>query len=261
MSSKNQNVRDDGLKTSEQIIKKAKQGFEKALFASDYAQIHLDEQHLATLLSLGHIVKGKRYLDLGTGNGYIAFALARRHPDLFVTGLDIVQKAIAANNRRAQAEQLHHLDFMSYDGAALPFEGSHFFGVINRYAFHHFPNPAFSAGEVYRILESGGFCLIADPAPASEDETDFINHFMALKDDGHVRFYTAVELDALFDQAGFKVEKRVQTSITFPRRMNRDYEQLIAQTPRAILEAYRLRIVRDQAYVTVAVLNSRFKRS
>lgn len=213
-------------------------------------------------MSLCQIVEGKRYLDLGTGNGYIAFEMAKQNPHIFVTGLDIVHKAMAANNQRARAEAYHHLDFMGYQGTTLPFDDTEFFGVISRYAFHHFPDPALSAAEIARILETGGFCLIADPIPHKYDETDFINRFMALKDDGHVRFHSANELEALFTQVGLSVEKQFSSSLTFPRQMNLDYEQLIAQTPPEILQAYQLRLAGDQVYVTVEVLNTRcrFKR-
>ncbi len=243
-----------------QVVAKARRGFEKDLFANDYTQIHSDEGHLTSLLSLCQLIQGKHYLDLGTGNGDIAFKLAEQHPHIRVTGIDIVHKAIAANNQKAKAEQYHQLDFISYQGTALPFGGSEFFGVLSRYAFHHFPNPALSAGEIYRILEVGGFCIIADPVPDTRDETDFINLFAALKDDGHVRFHSAAELESLFCRAGFRVEQQFSSSITFPRDMNRDYEQLIAQTPRETLQAYQSRIEGDQVYLTVEVLNTCFRR-
>ncbi len=103
-----------------QVIEKAKQGFETDLFAQDYSQIHLDKQHLAVLLALCQFVNGKRYLDLGTGNGYVAFALAQQAPDSFVTGIDIVAKAIAANNQKAQTAKLAHVNFIAYQGVVLP---------------------------------------------------------------------------------------------------------------------------------------------
>lgn len=216
---------------------------------------------MVDLLTLCQIVKGKRYLDLGTGNGYVAFELAKQHSHIFVTGLDIVDKAVAANNQKARTKQYHHLDFIGYKGTVLPFADSEFFGVISRYAFHHFPNPALSVTEIARSLEPGGFCLIADPVPDKQDETDFINQFMALKDDGHVRLHLNTELEALFNRVGFKVEKQFLSSLTFPRQMTRDYEQLIAQTPPEILQAYQLRFEGNEVYATVQVLNSRFGRS
>jgi ubiquinone/menaquinone biosynthesis C-methylase UbiE len=189
---------DNPSATEQQVVAKARQGFEKDLFATDYIQAHSDKGHLANLISFCQLIEGKHYLDLGTGNGYIAFKLVERHPRILVTGIDIVHKAVAANKQKAKAARSDRLDFVSYEGITLPFGGSEFFGVLSRYAFHHFPNPALSAGEIYRVLESGGFCIIADPVPHTRDETDFINRFSALKDDGHVRFYSPAELGLCF---------------------------------------------------------------
>ena len=83
------------------------------------------------------------------------------------------------------------------------FDDREFFGVVSRYAFHHFPNPTLAAREISRIVEKDGFCIIADPVPHRQDKTEFINQFAGLKDDGHVRFYTVEELATLFDRAGF----------------------------------------------------------
>ncbi len=247
------------IRTNEkQIIKKAKQGFEANLFAQNYSQIHSDEQHLTSLLNLCQLVKGKHYLDLGTGNGYVAFEMAKQSPDIFVTGLDIVAKAVEANNRKAKIKKYNHLNFIAYQGIELPFEKREFFGVLSRYAFHHFPNPTLAAKELSRIIEKDGFCIIADPLPDRQDKTEFINQFASLKDDGHVRFHTGEEIESIFGGAGFRVAEQTKSSITFPREMKREYEWLIEQTPPEILEAYQLRIEENLVYVTVEVLNTRF---
>jgi len=229
------------------------------LFAQNYSQIHSDKQHLTNLLNICQLVKGKRYLDLGTGNGYIAFEMAKQSPDIFVTGIDIVAKAVEVNNQKAKFEKYNHLNFIAYQGLELPFDDREFFGVISRYAFHHFPNPTLAAKEISRIVEKDGFCIIADPVPHRQDKTEFINQFAGLKDDGHVRFYTEEEIGSIFDRAGFRVEEQTTGSITFPRGMKREYERLIEQTPRGILEAYQLGIEENLVYVTVEVLNTRFR--
>jgi ubiquinone/menaquinone biosynthesis C-methylase UbiE len=244
-----------------QIVKKARQRFGVDLFAQNYAQIHADDQHLADMLKLCQPVAGKKYLDLGTGNGYVAFELARQSSDISVTGLDIVAEAVQANNQKAKAEKYPNLDFVSYDGVELPFNDNEFFGVLSRYAFHHFPNPALSARETARILQKDGFCLIADPAADKQDKTDFINHFAGLKDDGHVRFYPQDEIEAFFVRVGFSVEKQFTSSVTFPRQMNENYKRLIEQTPPEILALYQLQIKDSQVYVTVQVLNTLFRHS
>ncbi len=255
-------MRMDNIRANEkQVIEKAKRGFEADLFAQNYSQIHSDAQHLTSLLNLCQLVKGKRYLDMGTGNGYIAFEMAKQSPDIFVTGIDIVAKAVEVNNQKAKIEKYNQLNFIAYQGIELPFDDGEFFGVLSRYAFHHFPNPTLTAKEISRIVERDGFCIIADPVPNRQDKTEFINQFASLKDDGHVRFHTGEEIESIFSGARFRVEKQIISSITFPREMKREYEHLIKQTAPGILEAYQLRIEENLIYVTVEVLNTRFRYS
>ncbi|MDH3464721.1 MAG: class I SAM-dependent methyltransferase [Gammaproteobacteria bacterium] len=252
---------DGADENGKRVIEKAKRGFEAALFAENYDQIHSDAKHLAALLMLCEFVEGKHYLDLGTGNGYVAFEMAKQSPNVFVTGIDIVVKAIESNNQKARTEQFHNLSFSEYRGMALPFEDRKFLSVLSRYAFHHFPDPLFSAKEIHRVIEDGGFCIIADAVPDGIDSVDFINRFAGLKDDGHVRFYSKEEIESIFEKAGFRVEEQTTSSITFPRRLTTEYRQLVEQMPQKILEAYRMVIEENLIYLTVGVLNTRFRRS
>jgi len=243
----------------EQVVERARQGFEIDLFAEDYVQVHSDERHLSALLGLCQIVEGGRYLDLGTGNGYVAFELANRKPQILITGSDIVSKAVDANRRRAELEGHHNLDFVECRGTELPFGDGEFFGVVSRYAFHHFPNPRASAAEISRVLRTGGFCVIADPVPDALDEPDFINRFAGLKNDGHVRFHMRREIESIFADAGFALEEQTTSSITFHREVNEDYERLLEDTAQEVKDAYGLRLEGNRICLTVEVLNTRFR--
>ena len=62
-----------------------------------------------------------KILDLGTGTGYFAFAIAQKHSQIEIVGLDIVEKTLLMNQRKAEIMGLHHLKFKNYDGVKLPF--------------------------------------------------------------------------------------------------------------------------------------------
>src|SRR5512143_1726752 len=181
------------MKTHE-IIEQARQSFDKELHTAGYSDIHAASTHLEALLQMIDIQPHKHYLDLGTGNGYIAFEFASRFPSLVVTGLDIAADSIQVNQSIQRERGLDNLDFRAYDGLGLPFTDASYWGVISRYAFHHFPDAMFSVQELQRIIEPQGFVIISDPITHDEDTANFIDQFQQLKPDGHVHFCKSDEL-------------------------------------------------------------------
>ncbi|MBN1428978.1 MAG: methyltransferase domain-containing protein [Anaerolineae bacterium] len=240
---------------TQEVVKKAREGFSKSWLNPVYSQLISDAEHLANILDLCEMVPGQRYLDIGTGNGYIAFEVAHRHPEVLVTGIDIVEEVIEANTRKAQENDEKNLVFATFDGICYPFSDNLFRGAMSRYAFHHFPLPDLAAREIYRVLEPGGFCVIADPMADPADEVDFVNRFAALRDDGHVRYYRKSVLVDLFEKAGFTEHRSFSSAITFPRPNDARYKQVLDQTAGCILDLYRIRVEGEQIYITVQVMN------
>ncbi len=245
---------------AQDIVRKAKERFGRDLLTPGYSQLISDAEHLAAILKVCDVLPSKSYLDIGTGSGYVAFELARQHPAASVTGIDIVEEAIAADNQKARETQAHNLKFMSFAGTQLPFDAGSFHGALSRYAFHHFPLPDLSAREIHRILEPGGWCVISDPAADEGDDVDFVNRFGALRDDGHVRYYRELAMVELFERAGFTVERNFRSTMTFPRPMDERYERLLAQTAARVLELYGVRVKGDQVYITVQIMNICFRK-
>jgi predicted O-methyltransferase YrrM len=68
------------MKTQE-IIDQARQGFDPVLHSDEYRRIHADDEHLNALMTMLENQPGGKYMDLGTGNGYLAFEMARRFPE------------------------------------------------------------------------------------------------------------------------------------------------------------------------------------
>jgi SAM-dependent methyltransferase len=63
----------------------------------------------------------RRALDLGTGTGDGAFALARRFPDAEVVGIDLAAAMVAEATRKTPAELAPRVRFERADAARLPF--------------------------------------------------------------------------------------------------------------------------------------------
>jgi SAM-dependent methyltransferase len=247
------------LKT-EDLVAQTRLGFDAVLHTPGYHAIHSDAAHLEALMQMTEVQPHKHYLDLGTGNGYLAFELATRCPALSITGLDIARHSIQLNQALQRERGLANLDFQAYDGVRLPFGDAAFWGVLSRYAFHHFPEADQSVGELSRVVERGGFVLLADPITRDEDSIDFIDEFQQLKADGHIHFYRPAELEALFGHHGFEKELQVMSAITYPRELNPAYLELIRHTPASVLEGYRVILDEKTVQITVDVINVRFRK-
>lgn len=243
-----------------EIVRMAKERFDRELHTPRYRKIHADADHLEKLIQLMEIRPQEHYIDLGTGNGYIAFELARRFSEITITGVDIVDNSIAQNQQIAREIGMKHVTFHSYGGMQLPFADACCYGVVSRYAFHHFPNPTLSAREIARILQAGGSFVLADPVGDDEDTVGFIDRFQQLLPDGHVCFYKRTEITNMFAKAGLTVEEQFFSFVTYPRTLHDGYFALFEQTPQDILDRYHLDIRDQEVFITIKIANTRFRK-
>jgi ubiquinone/menaquinone biosynthesis C-methylase UbiE len=242
------------------IIKKTIPGSDNKLPSEEYIRIDSNSDHIDNLIEMVSIQPNKRYLDLGTGKGYIAFELADRFPEISVTGLDIASNCIQQDEEIRQKRQISNLSFKSYDGIRLPFDNNSFAGVFSRFAFHHLHDEAFIVNELNRVLEPGGFVVVADPVTFNEDKLDFIDRFQKLTLNGHVHFYRQSELNNLFAEYGFEKGKSFRSRFTYPRSYDEAYKNLIKNTSKSILEKYKVSPNGSIVNITVEVLNTLFKK-
>lgn len=226
---------------ADQLIQQAKKSFDCVLGNKIYADIIRDDKHLALLLEMiDPLPADASVLDLGTGNGYLAFPIAQLYPSAHVTGLDIADTAISRNRELAAAKSLHHLHFDAYDGLHFPYDHSTFDLVVTRHALHHFPLLDDTLDALHALLKPGGMVLIADPMGHAADKTRFIDQLMAVKGDGHVRFYQKAELEAIFSRHGFAVGKQIITTMRFPFPPKRAYLDLYDHASADVRALYQL---------------------
>jgi SAM-dependent methyltransferase len=107
-------------------------------------------QVLATLLDPQ---AGERWLDVGTGGGGLAFALARSGAD--VVGVDVAEDGLE-HAREAAAEQGLPVEFVLADAQALPFEDGSFDGVASAFGVMFAPDRERAAAELARVCRPGG---------------------------------------------------------------------------------------------------------
>ena len=102
---------------TERRIEKARVSFEAELHSAEFRRVHADDARLKLLLGFLAIAPGGTYLDLATGNGYVAFAIAGR--GCRVTGLDVAAAVIETNTALARENGLANVAFEVTGGVAL----------------------------------------------------------------------------------------------------------------------------------------------
>lgn len=247
----------------EKSIIATKQAFENSFSSGTfYNKQTQDEQHLKAILEFLPIKPGMKILDLGTGSGYISFPIAEKFPEAVIVGLDIVEGALEMNRIKAEKESIRNISFVTYDGINFPFHDNEFDLVISRYALHHFPDIQKSISEVSRILKSDGLLFISDPAPNADDTSRFVDEYMQLKKDGHIKFYTEDEWKQIGMEAGLKFVESFGSSIRFPKEKDTAYgfQELLKKHDKSIIESYQLNVLGNEIYITEQVNNILFRR-
>jgi ubiquinone/menaquinone biosynthesis C-methylase UbiE len=93
-------------------------------------------------------------LDLGTGTGQGAFAIARRFPQTQVVGVDLAEGMLAEARRKTPSELAERVRFESGDASALPFADGSFEVVAHANMIPFFD-------ELERVLAPGGQAVFA----------------------------------------------------------------------------------------------------
>jgi SAM-dependent methyltransferase len=96
----------------------------------------------------------RRVLDLGTGTGKAARAVAERFPQAEVVGVDLAPEMVAEATRLLPAELQEHVAFEAADGANLPYEDGAFDLVVLQNAIPFFE-------ELARVTAPGGTVVFA----------------------------------------------------------------------------------------------------
>jgi ubiquinone/menaquinone biosynthesis C-methylase UbiE len=146
-----------------------------------------------------------RALDIATGTGHTAFALAPHVAE--VVGVDITPEMLAEAEGLRAEHGLTNVTFREADVHDLPFEEGTFDLVTARRAPHHFSGIHRALGEMRRVLKRGGRLVVDDRSVPEDDEADaLMNRLDTWHDPSHVREYRPSEWRTLLEAAGFGIE-------------------------------------------------------
>ena len=185
--------------------------------AANYAKakFHTSTERLREVLDLAQPQAADLALDVATGTGNTALALApfvRR-----VVGLDLTREMLAHARRLTEERSITNAEWVLGDASRLPFADRSFDLYTVRAAPHHFTDFDGFLSEALRVLKPGGGAAFVDCA-APPAAREVLHEVEMRRDPSHVRSLTVDEWTARVERAGFVVE--VATS----RELDWDFE-------------------------------------
>ena len=166
---------------------------------------HRAGDDLQRLIELGEWNPQLQALDIATGGGHTALAVAPYVAHITVT--DLTPRMLEKAREYILAQGVTNARFQVADAEQLPFAAESFDRVTCRIAPHHFPDIPQFAQEVARVLKSGGIFLLIDCMAPSDPQLDtFDNTVEKWRDSSHGRSCTVEEWQAFLKDAGLSIE-------------------------------------------------------
>jgi SAM-dependent methyltransferase len=152
----------------------------------------------------------ERALDVGTGTGPLAFALAPRVRE--VVGIDLVPELLD-RGREYAGDRYPNVELRQGDVAHLDVETGTFDLVCERAVLHHVPRPELVLAEMTRATRPGGRLLVIDQlAPFDPLDAIELDRFERARDPSHTRLLSDGDLRALFEANSLMlIRSRVNT--------------------------------------------------
>jgi ubiquinone/menaquinone biosynthesis C-methylase UbiE len=139
----------------------------------------------------------ERALDVGTGAGALAFALAPHVRE--VIGVDLVPELIERGREYAKG-RYENVELVEGDIVHLPYERGEFDLVCERAVLHHVPRPELVIAEMTRVTRRGGRLLVIDQlAPIDPLVSIELDRFERARDPSHTRLLSDGDLRAFFE--------------------------------------------------------------
>jgi ubiquinone/menaquinone biosynthesis C-methylase UbiE len=202
------------------------------------APVITDPERLRRLVEAIAPARGAHALDVATGPGLLALALAERCRE--VVGVDLTEAPLAIAERNRRERGATNVRFQKGDADRLPFADGEFDIVICRFALHHFEHPTRVLMEMARVSREK---VAVEDLEASESpaQAQYHNKFERLRDPSHTRALAASELIAMFAACGLKIERQ------YSDHLEQNLERWLAttQTPVGRAAEVRAMIERD----------------
>ncbi|HMQ33010.1 MAG TPA: methyltransferase domain-containing protein [Chloroflexaceae bacterium] len=165
---------------------------------------HAHGADLARLVQLAAPAGQELALDVATGGGHTALALAPRVRH--VVASDLTLAMLQAAREHLAASGVSNVSYLRAEAERLPVARASLDLITCRVAAHHFADVrAFVRGSA-SALRPGGQLIVSDHIGLDDPELDqFMDRFERWRDPSHVRAYTYAEWRAFCEEAGLVV--------------------------------------------------------
>lgn len=188
-------------KSAQDLIR---QQFGAAADAYATSAVHAQGASLGRLLALVQPQADWHVLDVATGAGHTALALAPFVAD--VVGVDLTPQMVSRARALAAERGVTNVTFEVGEAENLPVRPASFDLVTCRVALHHFVHPDRAVADMARVCKPEGLVAVIDNiVPADASVARAVNSFEKMRDPSHARALALPELIGIMRGAGLKI--------------------------------------------------------
>jgi SAM-dependent methyltransferase len=163
-------------------------------------------------LRAAELQPGERVLDIGAKRGGLGIRAREAGIDIDYTGLDL-------SDENVRAAALLQLDIRQADVTKrLPVRDAEFDCIFCLELLEHLTSAITLVEEMRRVIKEGGRVVISVPSPYSWVEV-YRELFGWHEPEGHLNGFTTPVMRNLLALAGFRLERRLGTSIRIPKTL------------------------------------------
>jgi ubiquinone/menaquinone biosynthesis C-methylase UbiE len=216
------------------------------------SEVHAKGESLTLLVELLEPRQEWQALDVATGAGHTAMAIAPLVGRMVAT--DITSEMVLKTAATARSRGIVNMDVSLADVESLPFKDASFDLVTCRIALHHFSDAPRAVGEVARILKPGAIFGLDDNIVVEGGAAEeYYNTFEKVRDPSHNRAYTAEELRSMLEGQGLNIVATGYVTKEVEFRDWADRQHVAARDKERLL-----RMLRDLPAPLDSMLNPRF---
>jgi len=122
----------------------------------------IDQRWRRKTLKAMNLRDGDRVLDIATGTGDLAIAIAKRYPTAKIVGLDPSEQMLLRAEAKTKRKKLDLVEFVVGDAQALPHEDNSFDACCIAFGIRNVPDRRVGLQEMARVTRPGGRIAILE---------------------------------------------------------------------------------------------------